>query len=279
MLINGVESDALSSLDRGLHYGDGLFETIALKNGKLQLWDQHMQRLADGCKRLALPEIDPVLLHTEAVRLFSGEVNNSHQAILKIILTRGVGGRGYNAPEAPSVTQILLLYPWPSFPVHFWQKGVHVELCKTPLGSNPVLAGMKHLNRLEQVMASREWCEPEVQEGLMLDQQSNIIEGTRTNLFVVKNNQLITPDLSMCGVEGVMRSEIIKIARKLDIQVHVTTVNQEVLAEADELFLCNSIIGIWPVKSVGQIIYSRFSLTKKLMLSLDQQLAHRGIDL
>ena len=279
MLINGVASDAISSLDRGLHYGDGLFETIAVKNGKLQLWDQHMQRLADGCDRLGLPEIDPELLHGEATRLFS-EKNNDHQAILKIILTRGVGGRGYHSPETPSVTRILLRYPWPSLPDHHWQEGIHVEVCKTRLGNNPVLAGMKHLNRLEQVMASREWCEPEVQEGLMLDQQGNVIEGTRTNLFIIKNNQLITPDLSMCGVKGVMRGEIINnIAKRLGIKVHMTAVNQETLATADELFLCNSIIGIWPVKSFGKTVYSRFYLTRKLMNSLEQQLAHRGIDL
>ncbi|MCF6236257.1 MAG: aminodeoxychorismate lyase [Gammaproteobacteria bacterium] len=278
MLINGVEANAISSLDRGLHYGDGLFETIAVKNGKLQLWHQHMQRFLEGCERLSLPAIDPELLHAEAARLLSDDANNS-QAILKIILTRGVGGRGYHSPETPSVTRILLHYPWPSFSDSYWQEGVHVELCKTGLGSNPVLAGIKHLNRLEQVMASREWCEPEVQEGLMLDQQGNVIEGTRTNLFVVKNNQLITPDLSMCGVEGVMRGAIINIAKKSGLQVHVAAVSQEVLKKADELFLCNSIIGIWPVKSAGQIIYSKFFLTKKLMVSLEQQLAHSGIDL
>ncbi len=278
MLINGVESDSLNPLDRGLHYGDGLFETIAVKNGKLQLWDQHMQRLADGCERFGLPEVDTALLHAEAALLFADKKNNE-RAILKIILSRGIGGRGYHSPEVPSVTRILLRYPWPAFPDHYWQEGVHVELCKTPLGNNPVLAGMKHLNRLEQVMASREWCEPEVQEGLMLDLQGDVIEGTRTNLFVVKNNQLMTPDLSMCGVEGVMRGEIINIAKKSGVQVHITAINQETLEAADELFLCNSIIGIWPVKSTGKIIYSRFSLTKKLMASLKQQITHSGIDL
>ncbi len=278
MLINGVEANAISSLDRGLHYGDGLFETIAVKNGKLQLWHQHMQRLLEGCERLGFPVIDQKLLHAEAARLLSNDANNS-QSILKIILTRGVGGRGYHSPETPSVTRILLRYPWPSFPDSYWQEGVHVELCKTGLGSNSVLAGIKHLNRLEQVMASREWCEPDVQEGLMLDQQGNVIEGTRTNLFVVKNNQLITPDLSMCGVEGVMRGAITNIAKKTGLQVHVAAVSQEVLKTADELFLCNSIIGIWPVKSVGEIIYSSFFLTKKLMVSLEQQLSHSDIDL
>ncbi len=234
--------------DRGLHYGDGLFETFAVINGEPAMWDGHMQRLQLGCRRLNFPAIDLALLRSEALSL-SGDVT---QGVLKIIITRGSGGRGYRAPSPLSVqvTRILSLYPWPDYPIAFWSEGVAVRVCATRLGWNPALAGIKHLNRLEQVLARSEWDDVNVPEGLMLDIQGNVIEGTMTNLFVVRNGQLLTPDVSQGGVAGVMRSWILAYARTAGIPSAIAALALEEVISADEIFLCNSVIGLWPVREI-----------------------------
>ncbi len=260
-LINGISTACIDVHDRGLHYGDGVFETFAVCNGMPALWDLHMQRLLLGCQRLNFPAFDLALLHSEALSLCRGVT----QGVLKIIITRGVGGRGYRPPPsavptalahpcaAAGATRMLALYPWPEYPAAFWSEGVAVRVCATRLGCNPALAGIKHLNRLEQVIARSEWEDVRVPEGLMLDTQGNVIEGTMTNLFVVRNGQLLTPDVSQCGVAGVMRHWILTCARAAGIPWAITALTLDTVVSADEVFLCNSVIGIWPVRDIHNI--------------------------
>mgnify|MGYP003394292323 CR=1 FL=1 len=251
-LINGVPANCIDVHDRGLHYGDGLFETFAVSNGEPALWDGHMQRLQLGCQRLNFPALDLTLLRSEALSL-SSDVT---QGVLKIIITRGGGGRGYRAPSplAAQVTRILALYPWPDYPATFWSEGVTVRVCVTRLGCHPALAGIKHLNRLEQVLARSEWDDASVPEGLMLDIQGNVIEGTMTNLFVVRNGKLLTPDVSQCGVAGVMRNWILACARAAGIPSAITALTLDTVISADEVFLCNSVIGLWPVREIIGVV-------------------------
>ncbi len=274
-LINGISTRCLDAHDRGFHYGDGLFETLAVRNGVPVLWDMHMQRLQRGCQRLNFPEIDPVLLWSEAMSLLCRDAPSVRQdvtqEVLKIIITRGSGGRGYRAPSPSSVlamegaTRILTRYPWPDYPTTFWSTGVAVRVCSTRLGCNPVLAGIKHLNRLEQVLARSEWDDPTVPEGLMLDGQGHVIEGTMTNLFVVRSGQLLTPDVSQCGVAGVLRSWVLAYARAAGIPVAITALTLDVITSADEVFLCNSVIGIWPVCNVAG---SSFRVNRPITLEI-----------
>ena len=251
-LINGVPATCIDVHDRGFHYGDGLFETFAVSNGEPALWDGHMQRLQLGCQRLNFPALDLALLRSEALSLSGGVA----QGVLKIIITRGGGGRGYRAPPPLSaqVTRILALYPWPDYPAAFWSEGVTVRVCATRLGWCPALAGIKHLNRLEQVLARSEWDDASVAEGLMLDIQGNVIEGTMTNLFVVRNGQLLTPDVSQCGVAGVMRNWILAYARVAGIPSAITALTLDNVNSADEVFLCNSVIGLWPVREIIGVV-------------------------
>lgn len=261
MLINGNPADQINAQDRGLHYGDGLFETIAVKNGVPLLWDRHMLRLDSGCSTLGIPRPDYPLLRTEAQHVCDG----AEQAVLKIIITRGAGARGYRpsplTPHASPATRIVARYPWPAWPRHFWQDGVRVRICQTPLGINPSLAGIKHLNRLEQVLARSEWDDPDIPEGLMLDQTGSVIEATQSNLFIVNGGRLVTPDLSSSGVAGIMRACIIEIAARLSIPCAVTRLTLADVQTAEEVFLCNSLIGVWPIREIagtalkpGQII-------------------------
>ena len=265
LLINGYETDTISALDRGLHYGDGLFETLAVKGGRPLRWERHLLRLMQGCGRLGIPFPDVSDLTVEAQRLCAGQ----QTAVLKVIVTRGTGGRGYRRPAHPEPTRILARYPWPDYPQSHWHDGVRVRLCDTRLGSNPALAGMKHLNRLEQVLARAEWSDEAIAEGLMFDSDDNVIEGTMCNLFLVSAGQLVTTELSDCGIAGIMRGMILECAESMSLHCEVRPINRAELLAADELLLCNSVIGIWPVRALESREYVPGTMTRRLMQALD----------
>lgn len=250
-LINGKFADSLPVTDRGLNYGDGVFETIAVCEGRLLCWHEHLIRLAEGCRRLDLPCPDMTVLQAEARRL----VADTQRAILKIILTRGAGGRGYTPDPAARGNRVLSLHEWPDYPPDYRQHGVRLRLCHQRLAVNPALAGIKHLNRLEQILARAEWTDPDIAEGLMLNHEGQLIEGTMSNLFLRCGDTLFTPDVAQSGIAGVIRGRVLAAARELDQEIIIAPLDLHDLKAADELFLCNSIIGIWPVRAVGDKIY------------------------
>jgi len=242
-LINGEANSTISSEDRGLMYGDGLFETMAVVAGQIPLWPLHWARLQRGCERLSLPCPPVDVLQQEIAQL----IQDIDRAVLKIMLTRGIGGRGYLAPSTPHVTRILQRYPWPDSPRSYWESGVKVIFCQQPLARQAGLAGIKHLNRLEQVLARSEWDDPSIQEGLLADTQGDIVEAISHNVFIVNGQELLTPDLRFCGVEGVMREYILGLVKEMALSVQVTSITREDVLAADAVFLCNSVHGIWPV--------------------------------
>jgi 4-amino-4-deoxychorismate lyase len=264
ILINGQETEQISVLDRGFQYGDGLFETIHVVDGGTMQWQRHMTRLAEGCERLGIPMLDQALLATEAEKLCRGV----SEGVLKLTVTRGMGGRGYAMPGPVSPTRVLALFPAPTYPETHWTKGVKVRICQTRLGENPSLAGIKHLNRLEQVLARAEWDDPDISEGLMLDSNNNVIEGTMSNLFCVHDGVLLTPELSRCGVRGITRDRILLSAEKAGIPAKEAQLAIEDINNAQELFLSNSLVGIWPVKQLEKNEYSAGPITKQLMAAL-----------
>ena len=259
VLVNGAVTDALSSLDRGLLYGDGLFETIAVQDGQPRFWRRHLARLSAGCERLGIPSPTEYCLREEADALAAG----SERGVLKLIVTRGCGGRGYR-PETPAhPTRILQLHPWPDYPAQCQESGVRVRLCRQRLGHLPALAGIKHLNRLEQVLARMEWDDPAIMEGLLLDTGGHLVEGTMSNLFMIRDGVLMTPALDRCGVAGVLRGVVLELAVGL-MPVQVRALRPDDLRTADEAFLTNSLIGIWPDSAFEDHSYSRGILTHRL---------------
>ncbi|MGH8615625.1 MAG: aminodeoxychorismate lyase [Gammaproteobacteria bacterium] len=266
IIVNGKADDSVAALDRGLHYGDGLFETLAILDGAPQHWDSHIERLERGCSRLYLPSPPRDRLLVDAKRLCQGV----KRGVLKIILTRGAGGRGYMPSSPGSLTRLVMSFPWPELPPQVGE-GVTVRLCDTRLGLNPALAGIKHLNRLEQVLAQREWAKPDIAEGLMRDPEGNVIEGTMSNLFIVLDGRLMTPNLNRCGVAGIMRAFILATAQELGIEVVVAPLGVADLLRATEAFLCNSLIGLWPIRAVVGLDLSfngDRALTAKVLLAL-----------
>jgi 4-amino-4-deoxychorismate lyase len=266
-VINGIDTNSLPVSDRGLHYGDGLFETMLILNGRPQLWDAHVRRLLDGCQRLAIRPPDVQTLHSEALQLSRGQ----NKAVLKLIITRGSGGRGYRPlkpDQAPEPTRILQLHPYPDYPPHYWQDGIHLRRCQTPVSGHPMLAGIKHLNRIENVLARSEWDDESIAEGIMTDQSGRWIEGIMSNMFLVRDGTLYTPDLSRCGVAGIMRQTVLGKAAELNIVTHIQPIDPEFAARADELFVTNSLIGIWPVQNFEGKIYGSGPITTQLRQSL-----------
>jgi len=248
-LLNGQSADNIDPLDRGLHYGDGLFETIAVVNGKPLCWDKHLERLLFGCERLKINFNDVDALESEVSSL----CKNVDRAVLKITITSGVGGRGYQRPEKGTTpTRLLAIHPWPDYPDGYSTQGIQVHLCSTRLGINRGLAGIKHLNRLEQVLARNEWDDTNTMEGLMLDNNDNVIAGTMSNLFVVfPDKKLITSDLSLCGIQGIVRQYILDHCADITYASEVKNLSMDDIYSASEIFFCNSVAGIMPVSQLA----------------------------
>ena len=260
ILINGKQATTIEATDRGLHYGDGLFETIEIINEQPVFLTQHLQRLEAGCFVLKIPFPSKTLLIDEVMQL----CKNTTHGVIKIMLTRGVGGRGYRQPEIINTTRYIALHSYPDYPESYKLEGISARFCDTRLGLNPLLAGLKHNNRLEQVLARAEW-QDEVQEGLMLNLHDEVIEGTMTNLFVVKNQQLMTAKISQSGVNGIMRQIIIEQSKSLPNAVKEMTLSIDDVLCADELFVTNSVIGVWPITRLEDKSYVIGDVTQQVM--------------
>ncbi len=263
-LVNGVNADTLPLTDRGLQYGDGLFETIAVRASRPCLWSEHLGRLALGAARLGIPLPNPDLLLHECLTLAQGV----DAAVLKVILTRGSGGRGYRPPTAPSPTRIVALYPPPGYPPDWTEAGVTVRWCQTALGESPSLAGIKHLNRLEQVLARMEWDDEGIAEGLMCDTRGRMIAGTMSNVFVYAGGRLQTPRLDTCGVAGTVRALVLRLATECGVTAVEADLIRADLEGADGVFLTNAVLGVAPVRRLDRVEYEPGRLPQKLLAAV-----------
>jgi len=256
MLVNGQLQDTVPALDRGLSYGDGLFETVRIVAAHAPLWERHMQRLASGCARLRMPAPDARQLWREVQQVSAA----SPDAIVRITVTRGIGERGYALPAAGTTTRIVAAFPMPVMPTAFYREGIRTRVCTTTLADQPLLAGIKHLNRLEQVLARAEWDDPSIAEGLVCDQHGHIISATAANLFAVIDDVVVTPSLERCGVAGVARAAVIDALPACQIR-DVPLVE---CLSASELFLSGSVRGILPVQAVGDTVYAPGPVTRAM---------------
>jgi 4-amino-4-deoxychorismate lyase len=246
ILIDGRPGDRIPVLDRAMHYGDGLFETIRLSAGYPCQWQRHMDRLILGAERLGIDMPDTALLAAETAEVTWGQ----RDGILKLILSRGEGGRGYRPPHPVSTRRVLLSYPLPANHGQDWREGVAVRYCQTPVSINPVLAGIKHLNRLDSVLARAEWNDPAIAEGFMFESTGELVGGTMTNVFLWDGRCLMTPPVDRGGIAGTVRGLTLELAARLGIDCLVTRLDRTALDQARGLFLTNSIIGVWPVRTL-----------------------------
>jgi 4-amino-4-deoxychorismate lyase len=256
MLINGEVSQQIPADDRGFQYGDGLFETALLVNGRVRFIEAHCQRLFSGCARLGIRPPDQQTLLREVAQVTAG----SERGVLKIIVTRGAGGRGYRPSGAISSNRVVALHPFTQAPYG----ALRLRWCDIRLGRNARLAGIKHLNRLEQVLAQGEWREGEVDEGLMLDTEGEVVCATSANVFVVRDGALATPDLRFCGVHGVMRAQVLKAAAKLRLPVSEEPLWPHDLETASEVFITNAVRGIRSVTTLDTLQWSETGVATRL---------------
>jgi 4-amino-4-deoxychorismate lyase len=247
VLLNGSPAQQISPFDRAVHFGDGLFETIACRSGRPRFLTLHLERLQLGCQRLGIEPGNLDKVRAE-VRSLAGEVENS---IVKVILTRGTAlARGYGVTGREKAMRITFRYAWPPETATESQDGVRVRTAKLRLGENPALAGLKHCNRLEQILARQEWSDPGIAESLLFSSSGRLVSGTMSNVFMVEGSRLRTPRLDLCGVAGVMRRVVLREAERAGISVQEDVLGVDDVHKAGELFLTNARIGLWPLREL-----------------------------
>lgn len=265
ILVNGVApadiAHAIAANDRGLHYGDGVFETALLIDGRVRFLDDHLQRLRDGCERLAIGVPDRATLLSEITHV-TGVLRSG---VLKIIVTRGPGTRGYRPGKEIDATRVVALYAAPE-PAS--SRDIALRWCETRLGRNARLAGLKHLNRLEQVLAQAEWQDESIDEGLMLDTEGELVCATAGNVFIVREGAVVTPDLRFCGVRGIMRTRVLRAASQLRIPTSEEPMWPYDLEAASEVFVTNAVRGIRSAAALGPLRWSGAPVADRLKAAL-----------
>jgi len=247
-LVNGVESAAVAADDRGLQYGDGLFETMLASKGRIMHFELHLARLREGCHRLGIPEPDRDLVENDCERVLAG----LDGGIVKLVITRGSGPRGYRPPEQASATRIVSSSARPP-PTREPPEALRLRICEIRLGLNERLAGIKHLNRLEQVLACAEWNDPSIDEGLMFSADGRLICATAANVFLVSGGRLVTPAVRDCGVAGVMRQAVINTCRAMGVDVVIRDLGLSDIKGCEELFVTSAVRGVRPVGEVIEV--------------------------
>lgn len=275
MLVNGKPGNLIGIRDRGLLYGDGVFRTLRAIRGKALHWPLHYQKLRHDCTALGIACPDAGPLSDE----LDGLLERHPDGVLKLIVTRGAGTRGYAPQHCADTTHLWDISPMPEYPSDWAIHGIKAQRCQLRLSRQPRLAGIKHLNRLENVLAAAEWndarlLDPEIAEGLLLDTDGNVIEGTRSNLFLVSRGELITPELSSSGVAGVQRDRVIDWSAQHNMPLHIRHVGLEEVLHADELFMVNSIIGLWPIRELEQRRWTSFPVAMQIRQTWAEEFAN-----
>jgi len=250
---------SVDASDRGLAYGDGLFETMAVSKGAIRRLDYHLDRLRAGCARLALPLPDTAELASRVATVAAG-IGHGY---VKLILTRGAGARGYTPPPDPVPTVIISAGESPAAPSE-----LRLATLRLRLGENAKLAGIKHLCRLEQVLGRVELESLDADEGLMLSTSGAVIGGTSRNLFAVCGRRLVTPELSRAGIEGVMRRSVLEASARLGIEAEAARLAPTDLVAADELFMTNALVGIQSVRRLDQTAFASRAMAARLRAAL-----------
>lgn len=261
--IDGRAGHAVPADDRGLLYGDGLFETILVRNGTPRFLEAHLARLSAGCARLGI-QPDPVALRADVSR---AAAQAPALAILKIIVTRGSAERRGYAPQGALIARRIVSL-WPTADSRALAEGVTLGLARTVAATNPALAGVKHLNRLDNVLAAAE-IPADAFDVLMRDSGGRIISGTACNVFAVRGGRIATPALDTAGVAGVMRGIVMREAPHVDVVFRVRALELEDLMTADALFVTNARVGVVPVRRVGEHSFHMSDVILKLRAHIE----------
>jgi 4-amino-4-deoxychorismate lyase len=254
--------------DRAFQYGDGLFETIAIRNAEPRLWDYHMDRLARGCERLKINMPDVQILRNRLDSAVKESNELSNYCVAKLIISSGISERGYGRSQAIDGETYVGVFATIPVALEKYHEGIEAILCSTKLALYSVTAGLKTLNRLEQVLARSECVAQGAFEGLTLDADDRLICGTMSNVFIISSESVITPSLDRCGVAGVMRRHTIQTLADNGLDVEIRDVSEAELLRCDEVFLTNSQFGILPVRRYGGKMWRAHPQTRRIMTML-----------
>ncbi|WP_343553208.1 aminodeoxychorismate lyase [Pantoea sp.] len=263
MWINGQPQTELSARDRAVQFGDGCFTTAAVSNGNVIMLDAHLQRLKEGCERLCMAVPDLQQLEAEMRHAASGQ----DQAVLKVILTPGAGGRGYSRAGCDSPTRILALSAWPQHYATLQQQGAVLQTSPIRLARNPLLAGVKHLNRLEQVLIRQHLDQTGGDEALVLDTEGTVVECCAANLFWRNGDEIYTPRLEHAGVDGIMRRYLMAQMAGFGQTCHLVEAKRDTIINADEVVICNALMPVLPVRQIDDVTFTARSLYQQLRAS------------
>ncbi|MCG7531529.1 aminodeoxychorismate lyase [Psychrobium sp. MM17-31] len=267
MWVNGVATDVISASDRGFSYGDGIFTTIKVTNGVCHLLPDHLMRLQRGISALAIAQIDfDALLNQlcDVAKMLA-------QGVIKVVISRGVGQRGYSSVGCDSPTVVVSTSPLPSC-YQAWQRdGIALGVSTVALGLNPLTAGIKHLNRLEQVLVKQQIDDNGWTDAVVLDCQACVIETNMANLFWRNGDKVYTPNLDFSGVKGLMRAQVKSALAAWAIEVVEDRFKLSSLTDADEIFITNCLMDVVPVVAIETKSYAIGSLTKRLIAHISHK--------
>lgn len=263
-LINGDFNQTISPLDRGFAYGDGVFRTMRVQGGMPINWPLHYQKLVADCASIGIVCPSAQVFIEDFQTLFIDDALKDDISVAKIIVTRGEGARGYATPAITFPLRVLIKSHLPNYQANYYHTGVRLTVCETRLAKQVKFAGVKHLNRLENVMARMEWRDESIFDGVLMDENQLVIECTMSNIFARYGNELLTPSLDQCGVAGITRQQILALAKPLKLTIKETTLTLEKLFTANEIVVCNSLYGAFQVSHIADHAWSAQSLARNL---------------
>ena len=267
-LINGSAGNQLAVSDRAVSFGDGCFTTLQLRKGRPLLWEYHAERLITTSRALLLKAPDLALIHQELCDLAS--LQGAEQLCGKVVLTRGSGARGYSLQGCEHPTRIVSIHDYPAVYVSWQHEGIVLAVCHGRIGHSSLLAGLKTLNRLEQVLLKAELEQRGACEGVVLDKRGIVVEGVTANLFWRHDSVVYTPDLQGTGIKGVMRAWVMATLAKFGIECREVQAGLPELMGADELFMTNALMEIVPVRGIEDVRYNDHSLARRLQATFTQ---------
>ncbi|MDV5169351.1 aminodeoxychorismate lyase [Photobacterium rosenbergii] len=261
ILINGKPGNQVAVTDRAMQYGDGCFTTMLVENGKIRLWPFHLERLKETLALLAISEPDWTELTAAVSKLAA---NYPDKGGLKVLISRGSGGRGYSGSGCEGTQVVVSEFAWPEHYERWQQDGIALGVCQQRLSHSPMLAGYKHLNRLEQVMLKREAEQHQWLDAVVMDIAGNVVESITSNIFWRKGNTVYTPSLELSGVRGVMRRHVLQLVTELDYCLEIVNSPLDSLLCADEIFITNALMALVPVNEINGITFTQRTLLGEL---------------
>ena len=255
VLINGKKQTKLSVFNRLTQFGDGLFETCLVKEGRLLLWSEHFLRLEKGRTQLKINPVSEKQWLKDIAEALS--ITKLDQAVVKIILSRGESQRGYGFEKDIKPTRVIIVSAAP----RKTSSQYTLTTCQSGYTTNQLLSNIKHCNRLEQILAR---VDLHSDECIMLDDNGCVVSVTQGNIFALKSGVLLTPSLDECGIEGTRRSAILKIANDLGLKVNVGAITLKELYKCDEVFVTNSVIGMKSITKINHKVFTQQEETKRL---------------